>query len=222
MINLDNIVTNKRERSLYQSFEQYGVDSNRNELLPGHYYSLDAPIEGFDKKWIPNNIDEFKENPEAYITDKPFVDLNPIGLIFYHNHWKENALMLNLKIIPPQFRAALVMTHINIIKDSLDRIGALEEDENGNSKLISLNERKMLNLPMYRITPSILEQVSGIKIGYAMSGYSLDRVTRAKLLDWDKIGELPLANIETRGLQFAPSIFEISDIFNKFENNQLI
>jgi hypothetical protein len=222
MIDLNTIVTNRRQRSLYESFDLYGIDTNRNELLPGHYYSLDAPIENFNNRWIPDNIDEFKESPDDFITDKQFVDLNPIGLIFHHDHWKENALMLNLKVIPPQFRAALIMTHINIIKDSLDRIGALEEDENGNSKLISLNERKKLNLPMYRITPSILEQVSGIKIGYAMSGYSLDRVTKAKLLDWDKIGELPLANIETRGLQFAPSIFEVSDIFNKFENNQLI
>lgn len=220
MIELDKIVTNRKERTLYESFYQHGIKVNRNEILPGHYYSLVHTIisvEGFNQNWIPNNENEYKENPEAYITNRPYVDMNPIGLAFYHDKWKENALMLNLKVIPPKYRAALVMTHINIIKESLDRIGAFEE-----GKLLSLNERKAINLPMYKITPSILEQVSGIKIGYAMSGYKLDKVVEARMLDWDKIGEVPLANIETRGIMFASGVMELSSIFDKFENKQLL
>jgi len=58
-------------------------------------------------------------------------------------------------------------------------------------------------------------------LGYAISGYKLNKITRAKLLDWDKIGELPHANIDTTGLALAPGAFDITTIFKHFENKQL-
>jgi hypothetical protein len=40
------------------------------------------------------------------------------------------------------------------------------------------------------------------------------------LLDWDRIGELPLANIDDRGLAIAKSMLDITGLFEQFEIKQ--
>jgi len=217
MKKLVDISTNNRERSLSQSIAEYGVDISRSDIMPGHYYALQIPISNFNQSWIPNSHDEWKENPENFITNREYFDVMPIGLLFAHAKWKETALILNLKVIPPGHRAEIIMAHINIIEENLDRLGLWDN----NTNLASIEDRKKMNLPMFNITPSMIERITGFKIGYALSGYKLDKITQAKLLDWDNIGELPLANIDTTGLEMAPGAMDITSIFNKFENKQL-
>jgi len=218
MKKLEDIVTNKRERNFSQSLAEFGVTVGRNDVMPGHYYAFKISVPNFNSGWIPNSEEEWKDSPESFITNRQYYDVNPIGLVFAHNKWKDTALILNLKVLPPAHRAAVIMAHINIIEENLDRLGLWDDD----SELMSIKDRKGMSLPMFGITPKILEDFTGFKLGYAISGYKLDKVTGAKLLDWDHIGELPHANIDTTGLSMAPGAFGIESVFKHFENKQLI
>lgn len=217
MIVLEDILTNKGVRNISQVFSEYGESVSRANILPGHYYSFNISIPNFNTDWVPNSIDEYRQNPSAYITDRQYYNINPVGLVFYHERWKENALVLDLKIIPPALRSKIIITHLNLIEKNLDAIGALAENE----YTVPFNERGKMNLALYSITPSILEQATGLNLKYAISAVKLDRVTGAVLLDWDNIGELPLAGIDDRGLAVAKSMMDITGLFEQFEIKQL-
>ena len=217
MIVLEDILTNKGVRNISQVFSEYGEPVSRANILPGHYYSFNISIPNFNTDWVPNSIDEYRQNPSAYITDRQYYNINPVGLAFYHERWKENALVLDLKIIPPALRSKIIITHLNLIEKNLDAIGALAENE----YTVPFNERGKMNLALYSITPSILEQATGLNLKYAISAIKLDRVSRAVLLDWDNIGELPLAGIDDKGLAIAKSMMDITGLFEQFEIKQL-
>lgn len=215
MIALDQILTNNRERDYSQVFEEYGEDIVRNELLPGHYYSLSIRYDNFNENRIPSSLEQWKANPKFYLTTEKYLDFNPTGLVFNHDDWKNSVLMLNLKVIPPKYKAKLILTHLNLIETDLDRIDAFSDDD-----ITDFNERKKINLSMFKLTPSILEQQTGIKIGYAMNRYKIDKINNVRVLDWNNIGELPMANIETNGFKFASGAYNISTVFNTFEQKQ--
>lgn len=218
MIRLEDIVTNNRERNFSQSIEKYGVMVGRNDILPGHYYSFEVPIPNFNENWIPRSKDEWTENPSAYITDRNYYDMNPVGPIFFHDNWMNVALILNLKVIDPRRRVNIIMTHLNMIEEDLNRLHVFDKD----SDIIPFKDRKGMNIPLFKITPSHLEIRTGMKLGYAISGYKLNNISRANLLDWDKIGELPMANIDQRGLAMSPGTLDITSLFTSFENNNII
>lgn len=218
MIKLEDIVTNKAERNYSQSFNEFGQDISRNDILPGHYYYLEVPIPNFNPNWIPASEDDWKENPEAYITNREYYDMSPVGPVFYHDNWKNVALVLNLKVIPPKYRPIILQAHLTLIEKSLERINWFDK----NIPTIELKARRALNLPLYRVTPKMLQDLTGLKLGWAISGYNLDKVSRAKIMDWDNIGEIPYANIEVKGLALSPSMIDHSRLFDKFENKQLI
>ncbi len=215
MISLDEILTNNRERNYTEVFEQYGEDVVRNELLPGHYYSVDIRYDNFNENRIPSSMEEWKLNPSFYLTTEKHLDFNPTGLVFNHDDWKNSVLMLNLKVIPPKYKTKLIMAHLNLIESDLEKIDAFSKRNK-----LSINERKKVNLSIFKITPSILEQATGIKIGYAMNRYKIDKINNVRVLDWNNIGELPLANVETNGLKYASAAFNISTVFNTFEEKQ--
>lgn len=215
MISLDEILTNNRERNYTEIFEQYGEDVARNELLPGHYYSVDIRYDNFNENRIPSSMEEWKLNPSFYLTTEKHLDFNPTGLVFNHDDWKNSVLMLNLKVIPPKYKTKLIMAHLNLIESDLEKIDAFSKRNK-----LSINERKKVNLSIFKITPSILEQATGIKIGYAMNRYKIDKINNVRVLDWNNIGELPLANVETNGLKYASAAFNISTVFNTFEEKQ--
>jgi len=217
MKKLEDIATNRRERNFSQSMQLYGTSISRSDIMPGHYYMLEIQLPNLSTGWIPNSEEDWKEDPSQYITNRPYFDLNPMGLIFAHPNWKTTALILNLKVIPPKYREVLIVAHINLIEQNLDRLGLWDDD----TELKTIEDRKRMNLPMFGITPKMLEDLTGFKLGFAISGYKLDKITGAKLLDWDHIGELPQANIDTTGLAFANGAFDISSIFTQFENKQL-
>jgi len=215
MIKLDEILTNNRERNYSQIFEEHGEKVVRNELLPGYYYSIGIRYENFNEDRIPSSLEQWKDNPSFYLTTEKHLDFNPTGLVFNHDDWKNSVLMLNLKIIPPKYRAKLIITHLNLIESDLDRIDAFSKDDK-----LSFVERSKINLSMYKITPKILEHQTGIKIGYAMNRYKINKINNVRVLDWNNIGELPLANIETNGFKFASGAYDISTVFNTFEAKQ--
>jgi hypothetical protein len=218
MIKLDDIVTNKGERNYTQSFIEYGEDITRSDILPGHYYSIDISVPNFNSNWIPESEEAWQDSPDSYITSKEYYDLSPVGPVFYHDNWKNVALVLNLKVIPPRFRPKIIQTHLSLIEDSLNRINW------GNSEVptIDLYERRKMNLSLYRVTPKMIQDLTGLKLNWAISGYKLDKVSRAKIMDWDNIGELPYSNMDVRGLEISSGLLDHSILFDRFENKQLI
>lgn len=216
MIKIEDISTNKGERNYTQSFNEYGIDVSRSDILPGHYYSLDIMIPNFNRNWIPANEDAWKESPESYITNREYYDMSPVGPIFYHDNWKNVALILNLKVVHPKFRPMIMQSHLSLIEESLNKINWNDSE----SPIVDLYERRKMNLPLYRVTPSMIQDLTGLKLGWAVSGYNLNKITRAKVMDWNNIGELPYSNIDTRGLMTSPSLIDHSLLFDKFENKQ--
>jgi hypothetical protein len=66
----------------------------------------------------------------------------------------------------------------------------------------------------------MIQDLTGLKLGWAVTGYNLNKITRAKVMDWNNIGELPYSNIDTRGLMTSTSLIDHSLLFDKFENKQ--
>jgi hypothetical protein len=211
MIILEKIVTNQGERGYYRIFEESGTPIPKNLIFPGHYFKLGLIIPNF-------NEDTFFEN-----SDSAFFDLNPTGLVLSHSNWQNVTMLLNLNVIPPRFRSKLIMTHLNLIERDLTSIGAISEDEEEEKKeMISFNQRLKLNLSMYTVTLGLLERATGLNLKSSTFFCKNEMISKSTLLDWDKIGELPLSTIEDRTLIFSPGTFGLSSVFEKFENNQLI
>ena len=215
MILLEQILTNNRERNYTEVFAQHGENVSSNELLPGYYYMLNIRYDNFNESRIPDSLEEWKLNPSFYLTSEKHLDFNPTGLVFNHDDWKNSVLMLNLKVIPPKYKERLIMTHLNLIESDLNKIDAFSKTDK-----LSMSEIKKLNLSIFKLTPSVLEQATGIKIGYAMNRYKIDKINNVRVLDWSNIGELPLANIETNGLKYASGAYNISTVFDTFETKQ--
>lgn len=214
MIVLKDLITNNRERNYSQVFEEYGNAISRNSVVPGHYFSFKVEVPNISRNLIPNNKEEYNQEPAKYITSKPYYDLNPTGLVLYHNRWKDNLIMLNLKVIPPKYHPAIINAHLNIIESSLDKIGGIEGD------LISIEERLKMNLPMYGITSKIISQATGINLNESICAYKLDMVKSAAILDWNNIGELPMSLMNTSGMVLASSAYDVNRIYDLFDSKQ--
>jgi hypothetical protein len=209
----EDIITNKRERTYSQVFFEFGESIPPTNILPGHFYSLvNTPQVNINESTIPTSFGEWSKTPTQYVTEKQYFDVNPVGLALYHENWRQRTLIINLKIIPPVFRAKLLAAYYFISEKFISNLYQ-------NDKLIPFNERGTLNLPFYGISQAVLQQVSGLNLNYAINKYRVEDLNTIRFLDWDKFGELPFANIEDRGLIFARG-FDLSDIFEVFEQKQ--
>jgi hypothetical protein len=219
MILLENILTNRGERNFSQIIDESGSLISRDQIFPGSYYSFDIPIPNFNSSWVPNSDEEYSKNPDAFITNKQYYDLNPFGPVFAHENWKNVVLHLNLKVLPPEIRAKVVMAHINLIKDDLEKIDFFSKEP---KKMTPIEMIKMGGLKMFLIKPSNLESVTGVKLGYAINAYRIEKINKPKILEWYKIGEIPAARIDTRGLAIASQLVNVAGLFEQFERKQLM
>lgn len=216
MILLEDISTNKFERNFSQIVEECGIKVPRNEIIPGNYYSFDIEMVNFNPDRIPNNKEEYDYMVKAgYPTiNREYVDINPFGPVFYHENWNNVVLQLNLKVLPPKIRSAVVMGHINIVENDLDVINALGDGETM-KPLEMFKER----LRMCAVAPSDIESFLGeIKLGYAINAYKKERINNPRLLEWDKIGEIPQSNIDQRGIFVSRNLINIGGLFEQFLN----
>lgn len=213
MANINDLVTNRAERTFSQVFLEHGSTITQNQVRPGYYYQFRIELPNLNENWIPDNLELWKENPEAYITEKNYYDLSPAGLLLYHENWKEVALVLNLKVIPPVHRLKTLAAHHFLIEKYIQQIYQ-------NEKPIPFNERERINAPFYGVTPSLLRTISGIDLSFAINNYNTEYISNARLLDWDKFGELPYAKVETQGIVLSPGSANLLNVFEVFENNQ--
>jgi hypothetical protein len=218
LILLENISTNNGDRNFSQIIQESGFQVPINQIFPGSYYSFELPVPNFNSGWVPNSDEEYAKNPDAYITNKQYYDLNPFGPVFAHENWKNVALQLNLKVLPPAVRSKVIMAHINLIKEDLEKINFFSKEP----KKISPVEMVKMGLRMFMIKPSNLEALTGVKLGYAMNAYKIEKINKPKILEWYKIGEIPQARIDTRGLAIASDLVNIAGLFEQFERKQLI
>lgn len=191
------------------SFEQFAQDlppANRLNLLPGRFYSF---------RIEPPLVDLTEDVVKLYTRGKRYISTNPMGLVFFHENWKETTIMLDLRVIPPAVSNRILEIYWNF---SLSNGLANLFDTEGN--LRPLNERQIIDQRFYMITPSLLAELSGAdNLYYAINKYSMDDIASARLVDWDKFGMLVNPSLSDNGL--LPNGVNLGAIYEDFLTNSL-
>jgi hypothetical protein len=185
--------------------EEFGISQNRLRIIPGRFYALKTMVP------TPNINEEFVR----LWTKKNYLDLNPIGLLLFHENWKETNLILNLKVIPPVALNKILETYWEF-----SLVNGLANLFKPDGSLISLEERRLIDQRFYLITPTTLSNVLGIdNLNYAINKYDMDYVLEAKLIDWDNYGKLVNPQLSPEGLY--PDPINIAKVFEDFLENSI-
>lgn len=191
---------------LVNAAEEVGIVQTRGQVIPGRFYKFTARVD------VPQIIEEWVYRK----TGKNWIDLDPVGLFLFHDNWKEVALVLNLKVIPPQVQAKVLETYWNFSK--LNGLSNLFTPDN---TLKPLDERRLIDQRFYLITPTALSTILGVNnLNYAISTYRMDQIINAKLIDWDNFGSLVNPQISEYG--FYPKPVNMAQIYENFLTNTLI
>jgi hypothetical protein len=197
---------NNGSLALEQVADAVGINQTRAQLIPGRFYSL---------KITPpaNNLNQ--EFIVSYTRGKSYLDLNPIGLLLFHQNFVEQAVMLDLRAIPPQASAKILEAYYQFsLQNGLSNLF------NRDGALISLDERRLLDQKFYFITTTILSGLVGIdNLYYAVNKYNIDDIISAKLIDWDNFGQLINPRISTYG--FFPDPINMAEVFEDFLTNSI-
>lgn len=206
MQKFEDISKNNGSQSLYDAAESIGIPQSKFNLLPGRFYSLNA-------------ISPFPELSERAVASlnqgRPYYDLNPIGLVLFHEKWKETVLILNLKTMPPNASAKVLEVFYRAAsQNGLDQLFK-------QGKLIPLEERQAIDQRFYFITPSVLSMLVGVNnLNYSINKYRMDEITAGiKLIDWDKFGSLINPKISTRGM--FPENINLAQVYEEFITNSI-
>jgi len=203
VLTFDKIEKNNGTSTLYQVAMDKGIVQTRPQVLPGRFYQLKAvsPVVDLNERVVP------------IISDgKPYYDLYPLGLMLYHDNWKETALILNLKVIPPQAAAKILEAYYAFAMSS----GLTNLYRDG--KLIPLEERRTLDLRFYMIPPGLLARLVGANnFNYAINKYNMDLIAEARLIDWDNFGKLIKPRFTSMGL--FPETINLQEIYEDFITN---
>jgi hypothetical protein len=195
-----NIKKNNSRFSLRQVAEDHGISQNRSQIIPGRFYQLMTMVP------TPSINAEFVRQH----TGKNYLDLNPVGLLLFHENWKEVNLVLNLKVIPAVVCNKLLEAYWRF--SMLNGLANLFDKEH---KLIPLEMRRLIDQRFYLITPTALSTILGVdNLNYAINKYDMDYVLDAKLIDWDKFGMLVNPQFSTDGLY--PDPINIMAVFEDF------
>jgi hypothetical protein len=185
---------------------EFGIVQNRREVIPGRFYSFRT------QTTVPSLTKEIVRK----ISGKGYLDLNPVGLLLFHDNWKEVALMLNLKVMPPRASAKILeaywrFSQLNGLNNLFDMDGNLRPIE----------ERRLIDQRFYLITPSALSNIVGVNnLNYAINNYSMDQVREARLIDWDNFGKLVNPAITVDGLY--PDPIDLARVYEDFLTNTLV
>ena len=206
MKKFDDIPKNNGNYTFRQVGESFGISQNRSQFLPGrfYYFNIESPLPELDEYSISKLND-----------GKPYYDLAPCGLVLFHENFKETVLILNLKVIPQQVSQKILEAYYYF--SSQNGLSDLFKDD----KLISLNERKLIDKRFYLITTTILSQMLGANsLTYAINKYNIDQIREAKLIDWDNFGMLVRPKFSSFGL--FPENLNIEKVFENFIQKSLI
>jgi hypothetical protein len=207
MINFENLEKNNGLLDLYAVSEKVGIPQTRNQLIPGRFYSFKI------KSPSPNlNMNIISE----YTGGKYYIDLNPTGLVLFHENWREKLVMLNLKALPPVVSRKLLETYWEFSK-----LNGLAELFNQDGSIIDLEERRLLDKRFYLITATILKQLLGLNnINLAINKYNIDDIIMAKLIDWDQFGQLVNPRVSNFGI--FPEGINLQVLYEDFISTNVI
>lgn len=197
---------NNSSFALEQVADSVGISQTRSQMLPGRFYSLTI---------TPPANDLNQETIALYTKGKQYLNLNPVGLLLFHQNFVEQAIMLDLRTMPPQASAKILEAYYQFsLQNGLDRLF------NKDGALISLEDRRLLDQKFYFITPTILSGLVGIdNLYYSVNKYNIDDIVSAKLIDWDNFGQLVNPRISTYG--FFPDPINIQSVFEDFLTNSI-
>ena len=205
MILFKDLPKNNGTLPLPEVVNQFGISQNRSQVIPGRFYSFKIQPE------TPAITEEYVYQK----TGRSYLDLNPTGLLLFHDNWKEVALFLNLKIIPAGVQSKILEAYWNFSMQN-----GLQNLFNNKGELIDINERRLIDHRFYLITPSALSTYLGVNnLNYAINNYNMDSVIEAKLIDWDNFGHLVSPIASTYGL--FPDPINLPRVYEEFLTNTL-
>jgi hypothetical protein len=202
----NNLKKNNGTMPLNVVAKKFGITQNRGQVIPGRFYSFKTTVQ------VPAITEEFVQIHNK----RNYLDLNPVGLLLFHDNWKETALVLNLKVMPPRAAAKILeaywqFSQLNGLNNLFDKDG----------QLLPLEERRLIDNRFYLITPTALSTILGVNnLNYAINKYNMDHVMKAKLIDWDNFGMLINPTLTTDGLY--PDPINLAKVFEDFLTNTLI
>jgi hypothetical protein len=202
----DEIEKNNGQFTLQLVAEEHGIVQRRAEIIPGRFYAFktEAPAVNLNEEFV------------RAFTRKSYLDLNPVGLLLFHENWKEVNLVLNLKAIPPLAASKILEAYWRF--SQMNDLAKVFDSSTG--ELLPLDMRRLIDCRFYLITPSALSSILGIdNLNYAINKYSMDQVLEARLIDWDKFGMLINPKLSTHGL--FPDPINIAAVFDDFLKNSL-
>ena len=206
MISFKDLPKNNGTLPLPEVANQFGISQNRTQVIPGRFYSFKIQPD------TPTITEEYVYRK----TGKAYLDLNPTGLLLFHDNWKEVALFLNLKIIPSTVQSKILEAYWNFSMQN-----GLQNLFNNQGELIDINERRLIDQRFYLITPSVLSTYLGVNnLNYAINNYSMDAVVEAKLIDWDNFGQLVSPIASNYGL--FPDPINLPKVYEEFLTNTLV
>lgn len=186
--------------------DTFGINQNRSQVIPGRFYAFKTRLD------VPALTEEIVHA----ISGKEYLDLNPVGLLLFHDNWKETALILNLKVMPPAASAKILeaywrFSQMNGLNNLFDKEGRLR----------SIEERRLIDQRFYLITPTAFSAILGVNnLNYAINKYNMDHVLEAKLIDWDNFGMLVNPIVTTDGLY--PDPINLAKVYEDFLTNTLV
>lgn len=206
MKRFEEISKNNGSRTLLEVAQEFGIPQNRAQFIPGRIYSL---------KIVSQVPDITPEIVPILSEGKLYFDLNPVGLVLFHENWKETAIILNLKVLPPAVNVKLLESYYRFAS-----INGLTQvfDKEGN--LLPLDSRRLLDLRFYMVPPTLLSTISGLSsINYAINKYNIDQIAESRIIDWDQFGMLVNPKLTTFGL--FPDPINLEAVFEDFIQNSI-
>lgn len=206
MKEFNNISKNNGTLPLNIVAENFGIVQSRGQVIPGRFYSFKTRSE----------VPSLTEETVYSISGKNYLDLNPVGLLLFHDNWKETALVLNLKVMPPRASAKILEAYWRF-----SQLNGLSNLFDNDGNLRSIEERRLIDQRFYLITPTALSTILGVKnLNYAINKYSMDQVLEAKLIDWDNFGMLVNPTLTVDGLY--PDPINLAKVYEDFLTNTLV
>ena len=198
MKSFEQLIKNNGQYTFHQIAESIGIPQTRAQFIPGRIYALkiNSPSPNLNQQII-----------EEVTSGKPYLDLNPIGISLFHENWKEQALIVNFKIIPPVVLPKILEAYYAFCINN-----GLANLFNG-EKLIPLDSRRLIDHRFYTVTPRQL----GLNLNLAINKYNIEDVLEARLIDWDNFGMLVKPNFSMRGI--FPETLDIERLFGTILEN---
>lgn len=206
MKKFEEIEKNNGTRSLYEVAQEFGIPQNRAQFIPGRFYSLriQSPVPDITPEMVP-----------LLTEGRSYLDLNPVGLVLFHENWKETALIVNLKVMPSPVSAKLLEAYY-----AFSKMNGLSQVFDSTGSLKPLSSRQLLDLRFYLVTPTLLSAITGLNnINYAINKYNIDQILESRIIDWDKFGMLVNPRLSEFGL--FPNPINMLRVFEDFIQNSI-